>query len=473
MALTYDGTGGLFTRLGYIAGLAKKARNYQIALAPTSQTATTGIRTAYGAFAGGAAAYAYGTPFLRAIADENREADTVRPHLSRLRDAFRTTLIETVNANSATPIKTVQEAVIELAAQMTTDAETIESTTLTIGAASYGGGNVGTGAVVVSGEARKIIGERVTFSTKLTDFPHVRPETVRITCVKDARGSDVRPGSELFRIQGQRAYDNLDWRWPGGSGHDYVQACSSANVDGGRGPAQNILTHSDFDTFASNLPVGWTVTTGVAGTDITSTTTSLRGGTALKFVGDGSTTSGIRQQLGAQTGTVGRIKPDTLYMISFWIRSSAATPSAGDLTVRIYDGSSTVGSMSASIANGSLTTSYQHVVAKVMSPPNIPTTTYCQVYLTEAIENGKDYYIDELVIAEMPRPAKGAWGLCIVPGTTDWREGDVATVAISRATSGDWVLELDRFLGLYELGLSLPATASGGETIADSLIVDP
>lgn len=474
MSLTYFGTGGLFTRLGSLFGLAKKIRLFQIALVPTANVTTTGIRTTYANFAAGSGNIPQGSALIQPIADEERMAAVPRVSLEDIRRCVHATIIETVNANSAIPIKTLPEALVELGVQMDTDAQRIEQTLFTIGAAAYGAQNVGTGAVVLSAECRELIGDRVNFTTKLTDFPCIRPETVRITCVQDSRAGAIRSGSELFRIQGQRAYDNLDRRWPGGSGHDYVQAATSADIDASEAPGQNILTHSDFDDWSSNSPVNWTQNVGTPGTDAKATTTSMRGANALEIVGDGATLTSLRQQLRTSAGTLAGLKPDTLYCISFWVRHGGVQPAAGVLAVRLYDGSSTLGSMTKSVTCSTITASYVQYTLQVMSPINVPSTVYCQVYLTTAVTNTRSVYVDELTISEMPRPAKGAWGLLVFPGGTDWHVGDSSTVALSFNVSGDLYLEMDRFCDLYNLGLAFPSTAvATPPEILDSLIVDP
>lgn len=476
MALTYTGTGGLFTRLGYMAGLVDKAQAYQASLSPTSATATTGIRTLYGAMAAGAANYPYGMPLIPRLADEERQRRWIDGHLRELREDARNFIIKTIDANSAgaRPILTLREAITELAAQMELDSATIEKTTFTIGAPSYGGGNVGDSIAVLSAECREIIGGRVNFASKLVDWPHIRPETVRMQCVSDARGNAVRPGSEVWRVQGQRAYPFPDYRFPGGSGLDYEIAATSADVDGGDGPTMNILTHSDMESVSSNVPVNWSLTAGSAGTHWVSSASAKRRGTlGMQMVGDGATSISIRQQLGIQTGTLGRLKPDTIYLLSFFVKDGAAAPGSGTVTLRLYDGSSTIGSMTVSASAASVGASWYHAYAVVQSPINIPTTVYAQLYASTAIENAKDFYVDDVTISELHRPAPGCWGLNIIAGATDTRLGDTATVAVSYNASGDWQLAIDELFDLYGMGLALPSATAGAETIADSLIVNP
>lgn len=473
MSVTLTGAGGLFTRLGYLFGLAKKIRTHQQAIAPTASTTTTGIRSVYDVFNSSAGTRPKAAAYISPIADEFGFADVNRPQLLRIRKAATETLIGMVNDDSATPVRTITEAVKELASQMVGASASVEATTYTVGASSYGGGNIGTGAVGLSCEATKIIKDSVTFGSKLSDFPAIRPETLRFSVIKDTRNSSVNAGSEVWRVQGTRAYDNLDWRWRAGSGYDVNITTTCASVDASNIPGQNILTHSDFEAFSSNVPVQWSMVVGTAPTNLKSTTTAYRGSTALEFVGDGSTLTHVRQTLNAATGSLGKILPDTVYLIAFAIRHDGVAPAAGVLRVSINDGSSVLGSMSKSVTLSGLSSSYAYQTLVVTSPVNITSPVYCSVELTTALTNSRSVYVDELVVTPLPRPALGGPVLYALPGATDWRYGDTATIAVSYNNSGDWNLELDRFFDFHRLGLALPAVGGGAETIADSLIVDP
>jgi hypothetical protein len=247
-----------------------------------------------------------------------------------------------------------------------------------------------------------------------------------------------------------------------------------ASVDGSGIPGQNILTHSDFETFSSNVPVNWTLQTGTAPTHLKSTTTAFRGSTALEFVGDGATLTHVRQTLNSATGTRGRILPDTVYLIAFAIRHDGTPPAGGILRVSLNDGSSVLGSnMSKSVTLSGLSSSYAYQTVLVTSPINIPSTVYVSVELTTALTNTRSVYVDELVVTPVPRAAKGGPGIYALPGATDWRFGDTATIAVTYSNSGEFNLELDRFFDFHGRGLALPAVGGGAETIADSLIVDP
>ena len=136
MSVTLTGGGGLFTRLGYLFGLAKKIRTHQIAVSPTASTSTTGIRTVYDAFNSSGGTRPKAAQYISRIADEARFADVDRAKLRMIQQDAIATLVGMVNDDSATPIRTIEEATRELARQMVSASASLEQTVYTIGSPS-------------------------------------------------------------------------------------------------------------------------------------------------------------------------------------------------------------------------------------------------------------------------------------------------------------------------------------------------
>lgn len=474
MAVTLTGSGGLFTRLGYWFGLAKKRYTALTSAYPTAATSTAGIRTVYSAVGANAGNFPLAHRTLGVAGNEDTMADASLAEMRAIQQAASRLLIETMDADTPLPAKTEEEAVRELAKQMVAASASVNATTYTVGAASYGSVNVGAFTLVVDTEAPQIIKDSVTFGTKLVDWPAIRPETLNFVCELDSRNHGVRPGSEVFRCTGDRSWPNLDRRWRGGSGTKMAITATSAAIDASMIPGQNALANSNFEVVASNVPVRWALSVGSAPTNLTTTATAYRGASALSFVGDGSTLTKLRQLMNDPSGTVARIKPDTLYMIAFAIRDDGTAPAAGVLRVAIEDGSGNVlGSMSKSVTLSTVGSAYAVQTLTVISPINIPDTVYATISLTTALTNTRAVYVDEVVVTEMPRPAKGGPGICVYPGSTDARYGDIGSVAITYANTGEFNLWLDRFFDFYGRGLALPSNDAGGETISDTLIVEP
>jgi hypothetical protein len=472
MAVTLTGTGGLFTRLGKLFGLAKTIRQHQQAIAPTAATSTSGVRTIYSVFASTTGTLPMATDLVRAVADEDVVADASLTTLAGIKAAAERTLVEMVDADTKLPSKTVPEAMRELAFQMNRDTQKVALTDFTVGATSYNGANTGNAVVVVSVEAPKIIRDNVVFSSKVTAQPYVRAETLTFSCAQDTKVAGVSSGSERWHVTGDRSFPNLDRRWRAGSGTAMMVTATSGDQDGGGSPGINILTNGDFEVFESNVPINWTLATGTAGTHVQSSTTAQRGASSLKIIGDGSNLTRLTQRLNSGTGTYGKLKGDTLYLISCWVRADGgAAPLAGVLRVSFRDGTDTVLSgMTFNVDLTALTLSYVRYGLAVVSPVNIPDEAYMVLELTTAITSTQAVLIDEVTVCEMTRLAPGGPGVAIVAGSTDSRRGDLATVAISNATVGEMNLELDRFFGLYDSGIFLPSGTGTNITVADSLI---
>ena len=473
MAVTLTGTGGLFTRLGKLFGLAKTIRQHQQAIAPTAATSTSGVRTIYSVFASTTGTLPMATDLVRAVTDEDVVANASVTTLSGIKAAAERTLIEMVDADTKLPSLTVPDAMRELAFQMNRDTQKVAITSFTIGSTSYNAANTGNAIVVVSDEAPRIIKDNVVFTAKIVEQPYTRAETLTFSCVEDTKAAGISSGSEVWHVQGDRSYPNLDRRWRSGSGTMLRVFATSGDQDAGGMPGRNILTNSDFEVFESNAPVQWSVVTGTAGIHFKESNSEyLRGTSSLEFKGNGSTLTSIRQRFNSGDGTYGRLKGDTLYLISFWVKNDGTSPAAGVVRVSVQDGSGSVlGSNMAAVAT--VTSGYSawtQVTTAVVSPVNIPDTSYLILEQTTAISNGRSIYVDEITVCEMQRLAPGGPGVAIVAGSTDSRRGDLATVAISNNAVGEMNLELDRFFGLYETGIFLPSGHGTNVTVADSLI---
>lgn len=472
MAVTLTGTGGLFTRLGKLFGLAKTIRQHQQAIAPTAATSTTGVRTIYSAFASTTGTLPMATDLVQAVTNEDMISESSGGPLYAIKAAASRTLVEMVDADTKLPSLTVEEAMRELAFQMNRDGNKVAVTSFTVGSPSYNAANTGNAIVVVSLEAPKIIKGNVIFASKIADQPYVRAETLTLSCVDDTKVAGIASGSEVWTVTGDRSYPNLDRRWRAGSGTAMRIAATSGDQDAGGMPGMNILTNSDFEVFESSVPINWELAVGTATTHVTSSTTAHRGATSLKIIGDGSNLTKLRQRLNYGAGTYGKLKGDTLYLISLWVRADGgAAPLAGTLRVSFRDGSDTVLSgMTFNVDLTALTLSFVQYKLAVVSPVNIPDETYMVLELTTAITSTQAVLVDEVTVAEMTRLAAGGPGVSIVASSTDSRRGDLATVAISNNAVGEMNLELDRFFGLYETGIFLPSGTGTNVTVADSLI---
>ena len=125
--------------------------------------------------------------------------------------------------------------------------------------------------------------------------------------------------------------------------------------------------------------------------------------------------------------------------------------------------------MTASIASGSITTSYQIVSATCFSPTEIPAGSRIVVESDGNIANTSEIFIDDVCVAEMRSLGPGSPHVQMIAGGTAFRLGDEFTRTVTNDLAGVVAKEFDRFFGMEDRGLALPANTSGGETIADTV----
>ena len=127
MALTYDGSNGLFTRLGKLFGLMDAVRTHQADI----RARVAGIEAEYSS----TDAWWIG-PLLGRMEQRITEAGRI---LEDVRLAATTTLVETCFYESASSTRQVmarrdlEQALLFLQREMRADSETIQRTTVTIG----------------------------------------------------------------------------------------------------------------------------------------------------------------------------------------------------------------------------------------------------------------------------------------------------------------------------------------------------
>jgi hypothetical protein len=459
MALTYTGTGGLFTRLGALVYMMDAVRTHQNNL----KTLLANVQ----------AEYSSNDAWMIDILSggiENRIAEAGNV-LYDVRAAAERTILEMCyaeaiasGATNTMVRKDIREALVWLIRQMDADTKTVDGTTINKSALSVGASNNGNGKFLYLFDAPHIL------LGSTNDWPNIRSEVLEARCVQDGVSGAITRGSEIFEIRGQPSYQGLDYRFPGGSGTLMRLVSACASIDNGI-PGQNILHNSDLEDQTSNLPDRFTVSSGTAGTEfLTETTSVFRGTKSLKLAVTGSTFK-IRQRLGDFDGSLGRLTPDRPYVIAVAIKKD--TTATGTLRISVQDSGGTiigVGSdffLSQTIS--ATTTSFAIYTSTVRSPRIIPSEIYLVIETTVAIATDA-CYIDEVIVAEMMPIAAGGPALAIVAGSTDWSADDNARYTFTNNDEGAFVRAFDRLFDMYGKGLSLPANYAGGENIDDALI---
>ena len=456
MAITYDGTNGLFTRLGKLFGLMDAVRTHQQDI----RTRVAAIEAEYSS----TDAWWIG-PLLARM--EERIAETGRILLD-IRDAATTTLIETCHNESLTSTRQVlarrdlEQALLFLQREMRADTETIQRTTTTIGSPTAGGSNTGTGTIVLAQLPPKRFGSN-------TNLPYARTELVEFRCVEDSQGRGVASGEEVFEVRGQSAYPNLDDRFPKGSGTIVRMPSIRASVDAGARYA-NQLTNGSFERFTSSQPDNWATVVGVAGTDYDQDfVTYYRDTASLRLDGDGSTLTNLHQQLRSVAGTTGSLVADRAYLLTCRARKDAGVV-AGAVSIGLRDGGGTLISGSEITITTSVSSSgWDLFTAAFRTPLDIPAVLFADIRLTTAITSGNSIYIDELMLVEMRQATPSSAHAVVLAGSTDWVVDDTVTAQVTNNAEGDIYGAMDRVYDLHAKGLPFPDTA-GTPSILDSLI---
>lgn len=388
--------------------------------------------------------------------------------LAAVRGSAQQILIQTVRADNPGVPARVKDCAEELIRQMIGSGTIInadndvDANSITVGAATAASTNTGSGTVVVSATAPRGHGNE-----------YARSETLLFECLENAQGGRTRTDGPLFRVSGQPMYSNDDPRFPGGSGINFQCYATDPSVDSGTSPGENVLFNSDFEDFSSNVPVGWTLSTGTAGVHMLSTSNAHLGSSAVEIVGDGANLTAFFQRTASSTDTRGTIKGLRTYCIGFWLRHAGVLPAAGSLVVELLNTAtgSVYNSTTATydLTNaGVITNSYQLKTIILQANSDVPAQCSLRFRLATAITAGRSIYIDSAFIAEMHRPHVNGPAVLVVPGRTAFVPYDRFTVAITNNYAGDIQRYADQAFDLYQLGLHIPSDTGGGETILDS-----
>ena len=456
MALTLTGSGGVFTRLGKIFGMMSDVRTHMSDI----ETEIADVQGAYSA--------ADSWMVASLVAAKEARIAQAGGVMNDLRAIAIDTLVEMCWADSQTglsgilPRKDLESALLYLIRDMDTAVASVNLNTSSVGSPALGAGNTGTGKLVVSVEPTNLP------TPNVATMSNVRNEKLEVRCIQDAQGQAILRGAETFEIRGLAAYDNLDRRFPAGSGVRQSISCVSASIDAG-GVGQNMLRNTDFENFTTaNVADYWTTVTGTAGTHFgQETTTFLRGASAFKMIGDGTVLAEVRQQLGSTAGTPAQIQAGRLYCLAVWIRHSTGS-GAGNVRIQLENAAGTAISGTTIDTTSAVGTSFTHKTIVFRAPNVLPSTVYVSIEQSTALAAAGVMYIDELCLVEMVQIAPGGCAITMFAGATDWVIDDRISVKTDNDGLGLFVVYFDIAFNMYEKGLFLPQAAS--ETINDNLI---
>lgn len=355
---------------------------------------------------------------------------------------------------------TIQATIGELIRAMVNDSKTINKSTVTVGSVTADAANSNTGIATIlttkvldgaSNPGNNMPANK--FYVGVDSELCVPSETMTITCVRDSSGvGAVTEGFEQFEwkggVAGRGAYD---WRSEGS----------------GNGPTLNMLngsgmvTGGEFETAATtaNVPDGWTLTAGAAGTNTSIDNTAgkfKRGSYALKLTGSGAATITLQQTLPA--GLV----PLKRYALACWVLGNASI-AAGTLTIGFTGTGYTPGAgetISMNAAALAAATSYGLQSAFITMPANIPSDLKLQITVTGTLTSGQALWLDGLCFG--PVIWHGGVGAVAVAGGNKTLKGDRFTFTLANNAAGVFQ-EFSR----RQFGMQLKS--SGSPNISDSL----
>lgn len=347
------------------------------------------------------------------------------------------TLTEMVTADNANIPKTTVAALTELNRQMRAASQSLLQNTITQGAVSYAGSNVGNGRVLLH-----------SIPSQMSPS-----ETLTFQCISDTT-TGATSGREIFRVTGGlREADVTSYNWPGGSGANFNLA-SSDYVS-----SDNTLTNGGFDSFTGGVPDSWTITSGVANVSQLSSGT-FRNGSALRI--NAATLTALQQ-----TGSNRILGPNRRLIFGFWAKrvSGSTIPILPNIYLDLDNATTgaTVDSLGAAVTSTSWNLFTQSYTMPFSAPvDNVRVTLSCIANV------GNVYAIDCAFVYAPSQAGVNGQFVQIIGGSTDWRIGDYATVQITNDYASTVLAYTERFFAPFASGIEL--ATSGSPTINNSVI---
>lgn len=284
-------------------------------------------------------------------------------------------------------------------------------------------------------------------------------DILTVTCIGDSDTGGLPRGEELYIVQGSPPpADPLGWQDEGS----------------GTGPtfpglnAYTIINNKDFELWAANVPDGWTIDVGVAGTTVVEETTAgdvFRGDSALEFAHDGAEKHKLSQVIG-----LANFVPGKRYFFSCWIKSDLTGVDAGILRIRFQDTSddSIFGQSDSNItlnaASGHFSTSYTEHHFYITIPDTLPDEVAIVIEWTTAADDATaETHLDSMAFG--PVVYHGGVNFVVIAGAIRAVVND-RFAALTIAYDSEGVFQ--KFFRKW-FGVQFPSNLAAGETYADSL----
>lgn len=468
MALTFTGTGGLFTKLGQLFKFLRLINEHQ---SNTVAAMPANIAAQYQSTLQSVPA-----PILNNVKSYLQGAEGPA---SDLATAAQQTILQAVQADTPAAGGSLAAAIANVVYQMQQQAYYVNPVTVGTSTALYpsGGSNTGDGQIVLT--------------TKRGDGliqQHIIAEVDPVICTSDSQTGGAIAGQEAFTFVGAAdAGDPYSYQWPTGSSGSATLNAIAASVSASSGATTgNLLVNGGFDAFTGGAPNNWTVDAGVSGTDYQAggSGAAYQGANCLELLGGGSVLQSISQQFAnGSSGTGAILQPNRTYVLSFWAKF-VTSPAAGVIKFELVGGSTyggaTITNDSQSVANSTaftvssgFTNTWAPYSVVFRTPRVLPAVLAIRIVTTTLISAGTNVFIDNMALAPVSQLYPGGPGAAIFSGVTPFINGDgwYATMTNNRDSAtfmGTFSAMFDRFFGMRALGLILPYT--GTTNIPDTLI---
>ena len=353
----------------------------------------------------------------------------------------------------AVPQADVTAVLPALIRQMIADTASVDASTVAVGTVTANASNVGNGTVLMSklldGYNAPLSGAIPVLHYAGVNSELAVNETMTFTCVSDSSRDGLTSGTEGFSWVGGIAGEKLGFEDEGsGEGPTLTVAGQST-----------VISNNDFETWASNLPTGWTAGNGVAGTHIKQSTAEFyRGLSSLHFDGDNAQAD-IRTDYAVAAGTM---QSRRLYCVAVRVKASAAAGTGGLLVSFTGTGYTASSTEKITITAGSMPTSWTLYNFWVVTPANIPSDWTLKITNTGTPGATSNVYVDSLSCEA--GVYHGGLAAMVVPGSIPFTIGDRFTSAITNDAAGVF----QEFFRQNYL-VQLPSVTDGSETIVDSL----
>jgi len=210
----------------------------------------------------------------------------------------------------------------ELWRNMVDNTETINRSTVTIGAVTTDCVNVGVGGLITGKMLNGVTSPGAAFGSNWeyngVDSELSSNDDMVMECTADSENDGATLGQERFSWYGRVPLTQGSFSWENyGSG----SGPSMSTIQG-----DSILLNSGFDDFTADLPDSWTLDAGTVVTNIDDNTDVVLGTTALSLIGNAATASIQISQIDVAN------TPRNRFVFGFWIKGDAAI-SAGTLYI--------------------------------------------------------------------------------------------------------------------------------------------